>query len=101
MPRPGAQEDVERLRPAGGATLCVTAEADPAVLRPQTAAEARLYSQLAHGAARGREAHAADTAMVSTVRASCEAPATLILQSLSQPGPACENLNTLLTVGAT
>ena len=47
---------MERLRPAHGATLCVTAEADPAVLRPQTAAEARLYSQLAQGAAEKQQA---------------------------------------------
>ena len=50
---------MERLQPAGGAALCVTAEADPAVLRPQTAAEERLYSQLAHGAAEARRSDAA------------------------------------------
>ena len=70
LPHHDAQEDVERLRPAGGATLCVSAEADPAVLRPQTAAEARLYSQLAQGAAKKQqltEDKATDTAMVSTI----------------------------------
>ncbi len=67
MPRHGAQEDVERLRPAGGATLCVTAEADPAVLRPQTAAEARLYSQLAQGAAEKQRSGGA-AAKTATVR---------------------------------
>ncbi len=66
MLRMAPQEDVERLRPAGGATLCVTAEADPAVLRPQTAAEARLYSQLAQGAAQQQrsEGTATDASMV-------------------------------------
>jgi hypothetical protein len=59
---------VERLRPAGGATLCVTAEADPAVLRPQTAAEERLYSQLARGAEQARRGDAdADDVMVRVV----------------------------------
>ena len=66
--RLGAQEDVERLRPAAGVTLCVTAEADPAVLRPQTAAEARLYSQLAQGAAEHKQAEGTATETVTVRR---------------------------------
>lgn len=85
-----AQEDVERLRPADGATLCVTAEADPAVLRPQTAAEARLYSQLTQGAAQQQDADATDTAMVSA-HAPREAPALCIVQAGSRPEAACRS----------
>ena len=45
------EADVDRLRPAGGAVLCISAEADPAVLKPTTAAEEKLYRQLADGRA--------------------------------------------------
>lgn len=60
------EADVERLRPAGGAVLCISAEADPAVLKPATAAEEKLYRQLADGraAAAAAQQGQADTGIV-------------------------------------
>lgn len=45
------EADVARLQPAGGAVLCISAEADPGVLRPSTEAEEKLYRQLTDGRA--------------------------------------------------
>lgn len=44
---PFAPGVVERLSPVAGGNICVTAEADPSLLAPRTAAEARLSEQLA------------------------------------------------------
>lgn len=61
------EADIDRLRPAGGAVLCISAEADPAVLKPVTAAEEKLYRQLANGRAAAAAA-AQEQADVSMAR---------------------------------
>ncbi|EIE22542.1 AAR2-domain-containing protein [Coccomyxa subellipsoidea C-169] len=49
---------IERLSPVAGGNICVTAEADPSLLAPRTAAEARLSEQLASKAAMQEAAEA-------------------------------------------
>lgn len=44
-----SKECVERLSPLPSGNICITAEADPALLRPATPAEEKLYSQLQQG----------------------------------------------------
>jgi hypothetical protein len=53
---------VDALQPVGGGNINVLAEADPALLRPATAAEEVLYAQLAKGRAEAAAAAASSAA---------------------------------------
>jgi A1 cistron-splicing factor AAR2 len=53
---------VDALQPVGGGNINVLAEADPALLRPATAAEEVLYAQLAKGRAEAAAAPASGAA---------------------------------------
>ena len=53
---------VDALQPVGGGNINVLAEADPALLRPATAAEEVLYAQLAKGRAEAAAAAASGAA---------------------------------------
>ncbi|CAL8470508.1 g10050 [Coccomyxa elongata] len=53
---------IERLSPVAGGNICVTAEADPFLLGPRTAAETRLADQLASKEALQEDAQAASEA---------------------------------------
>ena len=54
-----SEQTVQRLAPARHGNISMTAEADPAVLQPATAAEHRLYEQLADGRKQRQGAHVA------------------------------------------